>query len=79
MSFEDARGNPDPTAPTRWVGTPELMAHLGIVSKNTVTNYVKAGMPVHQPLKGGRYLFDLVEVDEWIRSRWTASVPRQTA
>lgn len=75
MSFEETRAIPDPT---QWVTTRELMEHLRIVSANTVTNYIKAGMPHHR-LGGRTLLFDLAEVDEWVRSRWTASAPRQTA
>lgn len=56
-----------------------VRAHLGGVSQNTITAYIRAGMPAHQAVKGGRYLFDLSEVDGWICSRWTARVAGQAS
>lgn len=48
----------------------EVCEHLGGVSHNTVAAYIRAGMPAHQLMRRGRYLFDLAEVDRWIYSRW---------
>jgi excisionase family DNA binding protein len=48
-----------------------------VKSPNTITEMVKRGLPAHKVGKG--YRFDLAEVDEWIRSRWTAQTPGQTA
>lgn len=79
MSFEDARGSTDPDCPRAWVGMKELRDHLGGVTANTVTRYIAAGMPAHQPIKGGRYLFDLAQVDEWIDSRCTTRRPGDAA
>jgi hypothetical protein len=47
------------------------------VTPNTITKYIQAGMPAHQAVKNGRYLFDLTEVDDWICSRWTERGPDQ--
>jgi predicted DNA-binding transcriptional regulator AlpA len=51
------------------------MEHLG-VSRNTVSTYVRSGMPAHK-IRGGRYLYDLREIDAWIDSRWSSRNPGQ--
>jgi len=79
MSFDGTRATTDPTPPRQWVDMRTVRAHLGGLSQNTITSYIKAGMPAHQAIKGGRYLFDLAEVDRWICSRWTTRDPGEGA
>jgi len=57
--------------PTDWATTAELMEHLRVKSPNTVTRMIRDGMPKHRV--GRKYLFDLIEVDQWLRasSRWS--------
>ena len=61
--------------PTDWVTKDVLMAHLRIKSANTITAYIKQGMPAHRIGKG--YLFDLTEVDQWVRCRCITPAPGQ--
>jgi excisionase family DNA binding protein len=44
----------------------EIAAHLG-VHPNTVKSWVARGMPRMQAVPGGRLLFSLPEVEEWMR------------
>lgn len=43
-----------------------VCTYLGGVHRKTILRYIDAGMPVHRPITGGRYLFDLDQVDAWI-------------
>jgi len=54
----------------------EVAIHLR-VSYATVGRWVKLGLPTHQATTRGRRLFDLVEVDSWLKSRWSAPNPDQ--
>lgn len=51
----------------------EVSKHLG-VHRATVYRWLDDGLPSHQPRgENGRRLFDLEEVDEWLRSRCSAN------
>lgn len=73
----------------RWVDTRAVMAVLGITSPQTLTKYIKIGLPnvagEMEPLParkiGRAYRFDLDAVDAWIdsRSSWIAQTPGQSA
>lgn len=58
--------------PTEWVDLETVMKHLSVRSKVTMTRYIRSeGLPARKV--GKRYLFDLTEVDAWVRarSRWS--------
>lgn len=74
----------------RWGDTRAAMAALGVTSPQTLTKYIKYGLPNRdtgevEPLPtvkiGRSYRFDLDAVDAWIesRSRWIAQTPGQSA
>jgi excisionase family DNA binding protein len=67
---------PQVTPTRRWLTVNELAAHFG---KDRVTMYrwLKLGMPGHRP--GGSLLFDLDEVEDWVRSRCSSPAPAQEA
>lgn len=59
--------------PIRWLTTEEVMKHLRIGSKHTLRKYRTQGLPAHQV--GGQHLFDIDEVDAWVRSRCSDLTP----
>lgn len=61
---------------TVWLTTEEVMAHLRIGSKHTLRKYRALGLPMHD--LGGMHLFDLDEVDVWVRSRCSDLTPGRT-
>ena len=71
--------DPDPSDHIEWLTSAEVCAMLRIESLMTLDRYIKAGLPAHQPLPGGRRLFDKAEVVGWIKSRWTAKTAEQQA
>ena len=64
--------------PVHWVKTAAVLDHLDI-SEPTLYRWIAAGLPCHRGPTGGRYYFDLVEVDEWLKSRSTEPAPGQVA
>jgi excisionase family DNA binding protein len=50
----------------RWLSVNELAAHFG-KDRATMYRWLRLGMPGHRP--GGSLLFDLDEVEAWVRSR----------
>ena len=48
----------------RWLSVDEIAAHLG-VSKDTIYNWIKKGMPAHKI--GKLWKFKASEVDQWAK------------
>lgn len=61
--------------PVTWLTTDEVMEHLRIGSKVTLRKYRSLGLPVHD--LGGMHLFDIAEVDAWVKSRCSDLTPGQ--
>lgn len=62
----------------RWLTVNELAAHFG-KDRGTMYRWLRLGMPGHRP--GGSLLFDIDEVEGWVRSRCSdgqAAQPAQT-
>ena len=49
----------------KWLSVQEIADHLG-VSKDSIYNYIKKGMPAHKI--GKLWKFKASEVDEWAKS-----------
>lgn len=63
--------------PIRWLTTDEVMKHLRIGSKHTLRKYRQQGLPAHE--LGGMHLYDVDEVDGWVRSRCSDLTPGEAA
>jgi hypothetical protein len=81
MTSVELEPEPDSTGPIHLelLTAAEICAMLRIESLMTLDRYIKAGLPVHQPLPGGRRLFDKAEVIAWLKLRWTAKTADQQA
>jgi excisionase family DNA binding protein len=75
MSFD-----PPPVTSARpdYLTVDEALEHLTI-SRPTLYRWLKLGMPSHQPVPGGRRLFDPAEIDAWLKVRCTSPSPGQVA
>jgi len=49
----------------RWLSVEEIAEHLG-VSKDSIYNWIKKGMPAHKI--GKLWKFKVSEVDDWAKS-----------
>ena len=49
----------------KWLSVQEIAEHLG-VSKDSIYNWIKKGMPAHKI--GKLWKFKISEVDEWAKS-----------
>lgn len=49
----------------KWLSVQEIADHLG-VSKDSIYNYIKKGMPAHKI--GKLWKFKVSEVDDWAKS-----------
>lgn len=66
----------DTRSETTWLTVNGLADHFKM-SRSTVYRWLDEGCPSHRPR--GRALFDLTEVEAWIRSRCSAAAPVEPA
>lgn len=65
--MEQNQNRPAPAGLAHWATTRELMVHTRIRDKRTISKLIAAGMPVHRIPGMQNLMFDLLEVDEWLR------------
>lgn len=64
---------------TDWMTPTQAAEYLGI-SRRTLTSYLEAGLPSHQPLgPGTRRFLNAKEIDEWLTNRCRTATRREAA